>query len=202
MEPNRKKQLFYQVDKAYKAWMNGIDQKSKVDDIEQTVEMISNKLAFGTVIVSGRGNPSSYIGTYRQCADLKKAFGGQIGVISNNWYWAGFANPDDIRKTVKNKQKNLQISIPANDIEEATLNIGEIASLDIRYGNGNGGRASYVGNYKVCILLRRKYGGKIGKLYNHWHWIGNAGFDEIELVYEDYQSKAKRFKRKKIVLNF
>ena len=202
MEANRKKQLFNQVDKAYKAWMSSIDQSSKVDDIEQVIEMISNKLAFGTIIVSGRGNPSSYIGTYRQCADLKKAFGGQIGIIANNWYWAGIAYSDDIRKVVKNKQKNLQISVPANDIEEATLNIGKIASLNIRYGNDNGGRASYVGNYKVCIFLRRKYGGKIGKLYNHWHWIGNAGFDEIELVYEDYQSRAKRFKRKGIVLNF
>lgn len=202
MKQSRKKQLFDQVDKAYKAWINGIDQKSKVDDIEQIIEMISNKLAFGTIIISGRGNPSSYIGTYRQCADLKKAFGGQIGVISNSWYWAGIAHPDAIRKTVKNKRKNLQISVLANDIEEAILNIGEIASLNIRYGNGCSGRASYIGNYKVCILLRRKYGGRIGRYYNHWHWIGEASFDEIELVYEDYQSQGRRFKRKRVVLTF
>lgn len=202
MELSRKKQLFNQANNTYKSWLKHIDQNSKVDDIEQIVEKICKKLAFGTIIITGKGNPSSYIGTYRQCSDLKKNFGGQTGVISNVWYWVGFANKDDISKLVKNKQKNMIINVLADDIEEVILNIGEIASLNIRYGNGNGGRASYVGNYKVCILLRRKYGGKIGRHYNHWYWIGEASFDEIELVYEDYQSKARRFKRKKVMLNF
>ena len=164
--------------------------------------MISHKMAFGTIIVTGRNNPASYIGTYKQCTNLKKSFGGQIGAISNVWYWIGFAHKDDICKSVKNKQKNLIINVPEDDIEETTLNIGEIASLDIRYGKSRNGRASYMGNYKVCILLRRKFGGKIGKIYNLWHWIGFAPFDDITKVYKEYQSKSKRFRRKRIQLNF
>ena len=103
-------------------------------------------------------------------------------------------------QVVKNKQKNLIINIPPADICEITLNIGEIASMNIRYGNSKNGRSSYVGNYRVCILLRRKYGGKIGKIYNHWYWIGFTSFDNISEVCKTYQAKAKRFKRKRIIL--
>ena len=198
MEQQRKKQLLKQAREAYKSWLKFIDQNSKVDDIEEIVEMICEKLSFGTIIISGKGNPASYIGTYRQCMDLKKSFSGQVGVISNVWYWLGFAQKESISKTVKNRKKNLIISVLADDIEEATLNIGEVASLNIRYGTSEKGRSSYVGNYKVCTLLRRKYGGKMGRFYNHWFWIGIATFDEIEKVYTSYQSKAKRFKRKRI----
>lgn len=200
MKDSRKIQLLKQLEKAYRVWLKYINEKSDIDDIEQTIEIISSKLAFGTIIATGRRNPSAYIGTYRQCHDLKQNFDGQIGVISNNWYWIGYAIIDDISKIVKNKQKNLVVNVPADDIEDATLNVGELASLDIRYGNAENGRSSYIGNYKVCILLRQKYGGKIGKLYNHWHWIGFASFDDIEKVYSSYQAKAKRFKRKRIVL--
>lgn len=202
MEKNRKEQLYDQLTKAYKSWVKLIDQNPSDDNIEQMLELISTKLAFGTIIVSGRKNPSSYIGTYKQCITLKKLLGGQVGAISNVWYWIGVAQSDDIRKIVKNKQKNLVINVPVTDIEEATLGVGEMASLDIRYGSCLSDRVSYIGNYKVCILLRHKFGGKIGKIHNHWHWIGVASFEDISKIYTDYQSKSKRFKRKRIVLSF
>ena len=202
METNRKRQILSQSEEAYKVWLKYITPTSTVDNIEETVETICSKLAFGTIIVSGSRNPAAYIGTYRQCKDLKESFGGQVGVISNVWYWIGFARADSICKIVKNKQKNLIINTPPGDIADVVLNVGEVASLNIRYGNTKNGRASYVGSYKVCILLRRLYGGKMGKLYNHWYWIGFASFDNISEVYKNYQASAKRFNRKRIVLTF
>ena len=111
-------------------------------------------------------------------------------------------NKEKSDETAKNKQKNQVINVLASDVADATLNIGMVASLDIRCADDYDKQTAYVGNYKVCTLLRRKYGGKIGRIYNSWHWIGEASMDEIELVYKDYQSKSKRFKRKKIVLMF
>ena len=110
MEDNRKKQIISQAQNAYKVWLKHINSSSAYDNIEATVDTICTKLAFGTIIVSGNRNPSSYIGTYRQCKDLKYVFGGQVGVISNVWYWIGFANVDSISKIVKNKyyeQRNI-----------------------------------------------------------------------------------------------
>ncbi|MBE6467156.1 MAG: hypothetical protein E7004_00990 [Alphaproteobacteria bacterium] len=202
MENQRKRQLVNQVGRVYNSIITSVDQKSKVDDVSPIVKELSEKLAFGIIIHSGRGCPASYIGTHKQCTSLKDAFQGQVGALSNNWYWVGIASSDDIRKTVKNKQKNQVINVLASDVADATLNIGLVASLDIRCADDYGKQTAYVGNYKVCTLLRRKYGGKIGRIYNSWHWIGEASLDEIELVYKDYQSKSKRFKRKKIVLMF
>ena len=201
MNETRKRQLVNQVGRVYKTLIESVDNKSKVDDVKKIVEELSEKLAFGIIIHSGRGCPTSYIGTYRQCADLKNEFGGQIGVLSNNWYWLGYAFSDDVRKLVKNKQKNIGINVMTADVCDATLNIGLIASLDIRCADDYGKQTAYVGNYRVCTLLHRKYGGKIGKINNHWHWIGSVSLDEIELVYQSYQEKAKRFKRREIVLS-
>ena len=201
MEKSRKKQLVNQVGRVYKTLLESVDKKTKVDDVKLIVEELCQKLAFGIIIHSGKGWPSSFIGTYKQCAMLKDKFNGQMGVLSNNWYWIGMSNPDDIRKLVKNKQKNVSINVLGPDIADATLNVGLIASLDIRCADDYGKESAYVGNYKVCTLLHRKYGGKMSKFYNHWYWIGQASLDEIELVYEAYHEKAKRFKRKEIVLN-
>ena len=200
MEQKRKQQLAEQVDKAHKGWVKNIDQSSTVDDIDDVVKMISDELAFGTIIVTGKKNPSSYIGTYKQCQNLKKLYGGQIGVISNVYYWIGYASPEKISQIVANKKKNLIISIPINDLEEAILCFGETASLDIRYGGFESNRTLYIGGYKICTLLRKKYGGKIGKINNHWHWIGFADFDKMTLLYQNYQRKTKRYKRKKIII--
>lgn len=199
MEAKRKQQLYKQIDNAYKAWYKKLDPHSKVDDIEETLEMISQHLAFGTIIVSGRNNPSAYIGTHKHCAEIKRIYGGQIGAISNSWYWLGITYTDNIQKIAKNPRKNLIINVPADDIEDSVLTIGEISSLDIKYGCEHNGRASYIGSYKVCILLKRKFGGKIGKLYNHWHWIGFADFQQITLIHDDYHKKTRRFHRKKII---
>ena len=199
MEKRRQQQLLEQTDKAYKCWLKNIDSKSNVDDIEETIEIISEALAFGTIIVSGRHNPSAYIGTYKQCADLKKQYGGQIGAVSNSWYWLGFAQTDSLQRLVNNQKKNLILNVPDRDIEDAALNICEVASLDIKYGCSHNGRASYIGSYKVCILLKRKFGGKIGRICNHWHWIGLANFEQITEVYGNYQKSNKRFRRKQIV---
>ena len=201
MEQRRKKQLAEHVDKAYKRWVKNIDREATVDNIEETVKMISDELAFGTIITTGKKNPSSYIGTYKQCQNLKKSFGGQIGVISNVWYWAGIAYTEDISKIVANKKKNLVISVPVNDFEEAILCFGETASLDIRYGCFENGRISYIGGYKICILLRKTFGGKIGKINNHWHWIGYANFKKMTYIYQNYQRNTKRYKRKKVVVS-
>ena len=201
MEKTRQRQLVNQVGRVYKTLIESVDNKSKVDDVSVIVKELSEKLAFGIIIHSGRGWPTSYIGTYKQCANLKKEFGGQVGVLSNNWYWIGYASSDDVCKLVKNKKKNISIHVMGSDICDATLNIGLVASLDIRCADDYGKETAYVGNYRVCTLLRRKYGGKIGKICNHWHWIGSASLDELELVYETYHQKSKRFKRREIVLS-
>ena len=200
MEPKRKEQLEQQIDKAYKCWVKNIDPKSTIDDIDDTIKMISDELFFGTIIVTGKRNPSSYIGTYKQCQTLKNSFGGQTGAISNVWYWIGYASKEQISKLVANKKKNITISIPVDDLEEAILSFGETASLDIRYGCFENGRISYIGCYKICTLLRKTYGGKIGKINNHWHWIGYANFEEMTLLYQNYQRNTKRYRRKKVVL--
>lgn len=202
MKQKRKNQLLEKVEKAYKGWLKNINQNSTVDDIEDTINIISNTLAFGTIVITGKNSISSYIGTYSQCKKLKLSFDGQIGAISNVWYWIGFASSEEISKIVENKKKNLVLSVPTDEIECATLNFGEIASLDILYGCNKHGRISYIGGYKACILLRKTYGGKISKINNHWHWIGFADFDNAEAIYKRYQKKTSRFRRKKIILTF
>ena len=199
MEQKRKQQLLDQADKAYKSWIKRLDQESSVDDIDEQVEMISKALAFGTIISTGRRNPSGYIGTFKQCKTLKTMFGGQIGAISNVWYWIGYALINDIGKAVCNNQKNLIFNVPETDLEDTVLNISEVASLDIKYGNKYGSRSLYMGSYKACINLKRKFGGKIGRRYNHWHWIGNASFQAITATYQEYQKSSGRFRRKRIV---
>jgi hypothetical protein len=200
MEQKRKDQLLQQLDNAYLKWFKNIDQKSEVDDIEEVVAMISNSIAFGTIIVTGRHNPSAYIGTYKQCKNLKNTFDGQIGAISNVWYWIGYALSTDITKIVANPKKNLVISVPFDDLEDAVLNFAETITRDIRYGCTQNGRIAYIGSFKACTILRKKYGGKIGKIHNSWHWIGFANFQDVDIVYKTYQRNAKRFNRKKVVL--
>ncbi len=200
MENRRKQQIMQTVDNAIYAWRKNINTETDYDDIEDTIEMITNTIAFGIIIVSGRNNPSAYVGTYRQCMDLKEKFGGQTGAISNVWYWVGYESADAIGKIVKNTKKNLIIPIPSNDMADTILNVSEACSIDIKYGNTAGKRASYIGNYRVCTLLKAKYNGKIGKSYNHWYWIGQASFQEITKLYKAYQSRSKRFRRKRVVL--
>lgn len=200
MEQKRKNQLLEKVDNAYKSWYKTIDPNSDTDNVEEVIQKISDKLFFGTIVLTGRHNPSAYIGTYTQCKKLKTSFDGQVGVISNVWYWIGYANSDTITKIVANKKKNLIISIPVEDLENAILNFGEIASLDILYKGVENGRVSYIGGYRKCILLRKSYGGKIGKINNHWHWFGYADFDNVDTAYQNYQRKNRRYNRKKIIL--
>ena len=200
MEKTRKQQIMQIVDNAIYAWQKNISTQTDYDDIEDTIEMITHTMAFGVIIVSGRNNPTGYVGTYRQCMDLKENYGGQTGTISNVWYWIGYESADKIGQIVKNTKKNLTIPIPSTDIEETILNVGEACSIDIKYGNSVGGRASYIGNYRVCTLLKAKYNGQIGKSYNHWYWIGKASFQEITQLYKAYQSRSGRFRRKRIVL--
>lgn len=200
MEKKRKQQIMQMVDNAIYAWRKNISTGTDYDDIEDTIEMITNTIAFGVIIVSGKNNPTAYIGTCRQCMDLKKNFGGRTGTISNVWYWVGYESADTIGKIVKNTKKNLTISIPSTDIADTILNVSEACSIDIKYGNTAGGRASYIGNYRVCTLLKAKYNGRIGKSYNHWYWIGKASFQEITRLYKAYQSRSKRFRRRRIVL--
>lgn len=200
MEERRKQQIMQTVDNAIYAWRKNINTETDYDDIEDTIEMITQTIAFGIIIVSGKKNPSAYIGTYRQCMDLKENFGGQIGAVSSVWYWIGNEDADTIGKIVKNVKKNLTINIPPTDIAETVLNIGEACSIDIKYGHTNGERASYIGNYRICTLLKAKYDGKIGKSYNHWYWIGQASFQEITKLYKAYQKTCKRFHKKRVVL--
>lgn len=200
MEKKRRLQILQTVDNAIYAWQKNISIETDYDDIEETIEMITQTISFGIIIVSGKNNPSAYVGTYRQCMDLKKIFGGQIGAISNVWYWVGYEKLDTIGKLVKNNKKNLTINVPPVDIADTILNVAEACSIDIKYGNTAGNRASYIGNYRVCTLLKAKYQGKMGKSYNHWYWIGNASFQEITKLYKAYQSRCKRFRRKRIVL--
>lgn len=200
MEKKRQLQIMQTVENAVYAWRKNINTETDYDDIEETIEMITHTMAFGVIIVSGKKNPAAYIGTYRQCMDLKENSGGQIGVISNVWYWVGHENSDTIAKLVRNAKKNLTINIPPTDMADTILNVGEACSIDIKYGNNAGGRASYIGNYRVCTLLKAKFDGKIGKSYNHWYWIGKASFKEITKLYKAYQSRSCRFRRRRIVL--
>lgn len=200
MEKKRQQQILQTVDKAIKAWEKNIRPTTNVDDIEETIEMITDKMAFGIIIVSGKDHFSAYVGTYRQCMDLKENLNGKIGIISNNWYWVGKGNTAQISQIAKNKNKNMIITIPPTDMADTILNVGEACSIDIKYGYENGGRVSYIGNFKVCTLLKAKYQGKIGKSYNHWYWIGKASFQEITKLYKAYQSRSKRFRRRRIVL--
>ena len=200
MDNRRKEQLLNQANSAYKGWTKKLSAHAPVSEIDNILEQICKSLAFGTIIVSGRHNPASYIGTSKQCKGLKEAFGGQVGAISNNWYWIGYASADDIRRKVSNPLKNFQVSVLENDVADATLNLGEVASLDIKYGFKECDLAVYIGGYMVCILLKRQLGGKIGKKYNHWYWKGNASFSQIDTVRTSYQKVARRYRRKKIIL--
>ena len=200
MEEKRKKQIMQAVDQAYRSWAEKDVPESQEDGINKAIQFISQNMALGVIIVSGKNNPSAYIGTYRQCKDLKEQFSGQMAPIDNNWYWIGNAASKNIESTVKNFRKNLIITILPKDMEETVLNVAEAASFDIKYGEKTGGTAAYIGNYRVCTLLKAKYKGKIGKSYNHWYWIGKASFQEITKLYKAYQSRSKRFRRKRVVL--
>ena len=205
MEKSKEKQLVNRVRRVYetqvervcKTLIKNVDKKTKVDDV---IEEVCQKLAFGIIIHAGKGYPSSFIGTYKQCTMLKDKFEGQIGTLGYNWYWIGFSIPKDIRKLVKNKQKDVLINVLGSDIADATLKIG-LCTCDIQCVGVCVNYSIYVGNYKVCTLLHRKYGGIMNRRYNRWYWEGVASSDEINLVCETYRKKARRFKRKKIVLN-
>ncbi len=202
MEKQRKDQLLSQADQVYKGWVKGLDPHSPISEVDNTIEKICSSIAFGTIIVSGRYKPASYIGTCKQCRDLKQKFGGQVGAISNNWYWIGIASSDDISRLVHNPRKNFKVSVLEGDVADATLNLGEIVSLDIKYGFKECNYSVYIGGYMICILLKRSLGGKVGRKYNHWYWKGNANFYQIDSIYQAYQRTAKRYRRKKIVITF
>ena len=202
MEEKRKQQLLEQVKRAYNHQIDKIDPNPKTDDVEEILHFISDALSFGTIIVSGRRNPSSYIGTLKQCKALKDKFEGQIGAVSNVWYWMGYASSDDITKVVANRRKNLVVSVPVEDIEDATLNLAEAASLDIVYGYDPSEHMSYIGSYWTCVLMRRALGGKVNRIFNHWHWIGYANLNQIVNVCNKYHTKSRRYRRRKIVFMY
>ncbi|MBR2033617.1 MAG: hypothetical protein IKA03_02975 [Alphaproteobacteria bacterium] len=200
MDQRKKQQILKLANQAYKGWTQGLCPQTTISEIDCTIEKICKYLAFGSIIVSGRNNPSAYIGTYKHCFELKKSFAGQIGAINNNWYWLGFADADNIRRIVHNRGKNFQVCVLKKDIIDTTLFLGEIASLDIKYGIKEQNFSVYIGNYMVCILLKRYFGGKLEKKYNHWCWKGYANFHQIDKICKDYQQSSRRYHRKKIVL--
>ena len=200
METKRKQQILTQTNQVYKSWTNGLSSKTSINEIDNTIEKICKSLAFGTIVSSGRNSPASYIGSYKQCFNLKQRFGGQIGALNNNWYWIGLAGIEQISYSVHNFRKNFRISVIEKDIVEITLLLGGIASLDIKYGIKEQNLSVYIGGYMICILLKRQYGGKIGKRYNHWFWKGYASFYQIDYVCKNYQQSARRHNRKKIIL--
>ena len=200
MENKRKQQILTQANQAYKSWTSSLSSQTFTSEIDNTIEKICQSLAFGTIVSSGHNSPASYIGTYKQCFNLKQRFGGQIGALKNNWYWIGLASVEQIRYTVHNYRKNFQVSVLEQDLINTVLLLGEVASLDIKYGIKEQNLSVYIGGYMICILLKRHYGGKIGKKHNHWFWKGYASFYHIDYVYKNYQQSARRYNRKKIIL--
>ncbi len=201
MEKKRKIQILKKLEDTYQAWKAQINISSNVDNIEEIVELVGRATALGTIVLSQSRALSAYIGTHTQCDLLKEKFDGQVGCVSNVWYWIGGENTDDISSVVKNLKKNLIITVPDDDFLEMTLLAGEMMSLDIVYaGDEKNGRVCYLGAFKPSCLLKKKFGGRIGKSYNLWYWIGNADFDAVSPVYKAYQQKEPRYRRKKIVL--
>ena len=200
MDARKQKQIKQVVNAEYRVWIQNLPKFSTAAKIYDDVNTICQSICKGVIITTSRHGRSAYLGSYTQCLTLKKSFKGQVGAINNLWYWIGYASADDIRKLVKNTQRNVVISVPEIYLTEAVLLAGDTASVDIKYGSRQQGCAAYVGCYKVCLNLKRLYKGKIGKSGNHWYWIGKTGFEQIDNVFKANQQKSKRYRRRYIVL--
>ena len=200
MEEKHKEKILSDIVNAYFEWHKKIRPLDRRDDIDEVVPHICSSRAFGVVIITGKNNPSCYIGTYKQCLSLKKKFGGRIDIIEHWWYWLGYVGADQINKLTQKEKKNFIIRILPQDLSQMLLEVSHHISDDIKYGEANGSRASYIGCWKICTLLKAQYGGKIGNLGNSWYWIGKSTFKQIDDICKKYRTKAKRYNKKEIVI--
>ncbi len=201
MNEKREKEILEKTQRAYSQWQKDTFVNAPQSDIEPIVRCICEYNAFGIIVTTlGRKNLAAYIGTYRQCRTLKEKIGGRIDIICNWWFWMGNSSKQNIENILHSRHPNLTFQVLPQDLSNIIIKLAQNISYDIKYGNRLCKQQSYIGCWRICSLLKAKFGGYMRPAFNHWYWIGKADFKSIDEVCKKYTSQARRYKKKEIVI--
>lgn len=201
MNEKREKEILEKTQRAYSQWQKDTFVNAPQSDIEPIARCICEYNAFGIIVTTlGRKNLAAYIGTYRQCRTLKEKIGGRIDIICNWWFWMGNSSKQNIENILHSRHPNLTFQVLPQDLSNIIIKLAQNISYDIKYGNRLCKQQSYIGCWRICSLLKAKFGGYMRPAFNHWYWIGKADFKSIDEVCKKYTSQARRYKKKEIVI--
>ena len=82
----------------------------------------------------------------------------------------------------KNGGGCLSISAIPRDVFELSEAIADAISLNILIQTGKKGEISYIGKRKICLKLKKEFGGKVRRVRYCWIWQGYAYAQEVRPI--------------------
>ncbi len=197
MDASRKKQIIQEVENLCLNWKSGV--KGNWSQ-KETAEYICKSISCGIILTAGRHFPAAYVGPNKQCLLLKKQFGGRIGNAGHGCFWLGYASGKDINRCCPAVSSNKVYQILAEDMAELLLEICMRKSADIKYSSHKPSPCFYIGSQRICVLLKRSFGGKIKHCHFAWYWTGTSNAEGISEIIKNYRETSKRYNKKRIVI--
>ena len=74
----------------------------------------------------------------------------------------------------KNGGGCLNVSVIPEDVFDAAEALASAISLNILIQAGRKGEISYIGRRKICLALKKEFGGRVKRIDYCWVWQGNA----------------------------
>ena len=76
----------------------------------------------------------------------------------------------------------LNISAIPRDVFELSEAIAEAISLNILIQTRRSGEVSYIGKRKICLTLKKEFGGKVRRVKYCWIWQGDAYTQDVRHI--------------------
>lgn len=95
-----------------------------------------------------------------------------------------------IAKEFTQQNNTLKISVPEDEIEQTAIDLADNLSMKLLLQSGRNGEAAYLGRRKICLALKKEFGGIIKRRGIYTIWIGlNKGNRAFDIVNAHLQAE-------------
>lgn len=102
-----------------------------------------------------------------------------------------------IAKEFTQQNNTLKISVPEDEIEQTAIDLADSLSMKLLLQSGRNGEAAYLGRRKICLALKKEFGGIIKRRGVYTIWIGpNRGNQVFDIVNQHLQAEIDALKKK------